>query len=347
MCGYFTGIKYGYRCTNQCYGYFVWIVFFVVVNALFELEEHASPSTDCTKSTRDAFNSRAAINGSTCSFQSIGCCKQLACDGKLFDGIPVEYPDISDPICSLNLTSNITCVDISGQHLNLRPFLHSEHKPEFKLQVYLMVVNTLEHVECIDRRWITWAISGSSALVAVLLTLIISTIVYRNRWKLRYVYYSRKRRYVQAGFDRLFSNDAMISYSKGKATFIKSSVVPSLEHTRDLSLWIHDRDSAAGESVAENITHAICTSRTTVLFIDNEYLTDSWCGYDMNIALVESVETQRKLIIVVLMEGLNADRLSIEVLRLLRNERSLEYPESENDNDLEAFWNELAMEIRN
>ncbi|XP_052816238.1 toll-like receptor 4 [Mya arenaria] len=211
---------------------------------------------------------------------------------------------------------------------------------------FLKVVNTLEHVECIDRRWITWAISGSSALVAVLLTLIISTIVYRNRWKLRYVYYSRKRRYVHTGFDRLFSNDAMISYSKGKASFIKSSVVPSLEHNHDLSLWIHDRDSAAGESVAENITHAICTSRKTVLFIDNEYLTDSWCGYDMNIALVESVETQRKLIIVLLMDGLNADRLPIHILRLLRDEILLEYPESENGNALETLWNELAIEIR-
>ncbi|XP_052760111.1 toll-like receptor 4 [Mya arenaria] len=81
---------------------------------------------------------------------------------------------------------------------------------------FIKFVNTLEHVECKDQKWITWPISGSSALVAVMLTLFISTIVYRNRWKLRYVYYSRKRRYVHAGFDRLFSNDAMFSYAKGK-----------------------------------------------------------------------------------------------------------------------------------
>ncbi|WAQ95443.1 TLR4-like protein [Mya arenaria] len=661
------------------YGYFVWTLLIVVVNARNEVvEEHAGPSTDCSKSTRNAFNPAAALNGSKCSIEKTGCGKQLACDGKMFDSIPLEYPDISNPICSLNLNANIiqficpegfygltnlqflnlsankltwpdsfmngifapmvrleslnlqgskfstfkgfgkemkmlnnlrslsmspsskggdlffekeflelknlvnisfydmlgecniynirdnafenvpyvkvlnldnchirtisrhalkplnsslqvlsisqnknlqfsgmndalaglenssalitlranaihkfnglgiavkeddiqyiqtfkaiehlhldlnkievlekqilyptymlpgslravtlagnrlvgggyilylykatniTFVDISGQYLNLRPFLHfgtqagvqtsslfdgiksfigdttltvTKHNVTLNMSYmslecsceqlpfwkwlsttkvhkvveanrcmlngkpqrveyptdFLKVVNTLEHVECIDRRWITWAISGSSALVAVLLTLIISTIVYRNRWKLRYVYYSRKRRYVHTGFDRLFSNDAMISYSKGKASFIKSSVVPSLEHNHDLSLWIHDRDSAAGESVAENITHAICTSRKTVLFIDNEYLTDSWCGYDMNIALVESVETQRKLIIVLLMDGLNADRLPIHILRLLRDEILLEYPESENGNALETLWNELAIEIR-
>ncbi|WAQ95452.1 TLR4-like protein [Mya arenaria] len=192
---------------------------------------------------------------------------------------------------------------------------------------YLKVVNTLEHVECIDRTWVTWAISGSSALVAVVLTLIISTIVYRNRWKLRYVYYSRKRRYVHTGFDRLFSNDAMISYAKGKASFIKNSVVPSLQDTHDLS-------------------QRLSCGRKTVLFIDKEYLADSWCKYDMNIAVVESVETTRKLIIVVRMDGLNADRMPIEVLRLLRNERSLDYPDSENDSELETFWNKLAIEIR-
>ncbi|XP_052795943.1 toll-like receptor 4 [Mya arenaria] len=206
------------------------------------------------------------------------------------------------------------------------------------------LVKLLENDVCKDRTWRTWATAGGSLLIGVIVTITLGTAMYKNRWKIRYVIYSRGRRYRHEGFEHMFSHDAMISYSKGRARFIKTTLVPSLEQRHQLDFWIADRNSQAGVSVAENITHAICTSRKAVLLIDSEYLSDSWCDYDMNMALVESVETKRNMIIVVLMEKFETKTLPVSFLRLLKNERSLEYPDQEQD--IDTFWANLVEEIK-
>ncbi|KAH3888419.1 toll-like receptor 4 [Dreissena polymorpha] len=196
---------------------------------------------------------------------------------------------------------------------------------------------------CSDRSWQSWVIGSASAIFGVFCTACFGTVVYKNRWKLRYMYYNRKRRHTIKGFEHLFSNDAIISYAKGRASFIKNKVVPALEKNHGLKLWLVDRDSMPGVSVAEDVVHAIYSSRKTVLFIDDEYLTSSWCDYDMNMARIESLESKRDLIIVVLMEKLQLEYLPLKVMRFLRNERSLEYPDD--DQYLETFWTNLAFEI--
>ncbi|XP_052794410.1 toll-like receptor 4 isoform X2 [Mya arenaria] len=206
------------------------------------------------------------------------------------------------------------------------------------------LVKLLENDICIDRTWRTWAIAGGSLLIGVIVTITLGTATYKNRWKIRYVMYSRGRRYRHEGFEHMFSHDAMISYSKGRASFIKNLLVPSLEQRHQLDFWIADRNSQAGVSVAENITHAICTSRKVVLLVDNEYLSDSWCDYDLNMALVESVETKRNMIIVVLMEQIQMNTLPVPFLRLLKTEGSLEYPDQQQD--IETFLTNLAEEIK-
>ena len=193
-------------------------------------------------------------------------------------------------------------------------------------------------------QWVTVVLVVVSALAGGVVSSFIGILVYRNRWKLRYMYYSKNRRYVHEGYDHLFAKDAVISYAKGNASFIKDVVVPVLEREHGLSLWVVDRDQQAGASIAENITYAIYNSRKMVLLIDKEYLQNSWCNYDMNMALVETVESKRQLIIVVLMERQSTDTLPINVLRLLQKERSLEYPEF--GEDMGAFWTNLASEIR-
>lgn len=229
---------------------------------------------------------------------------------------------------------------------------HSDHcnvngeRRQFKsVNDFLDIIQTLENGVCKDNLWVTWTLGSASTVAGMLLSLVASLLVYRNRWKLRYLYYNRHRRYQHLGYDRIFATDAMISYSKGKAGFIKDVAVPVLEGQHGLKLWVADRDSLPGVSVAENITHAINNSRKTVLMIDSEYLKDSWCDYDMNMAIVESVESKRSVIIAVLMEQFQMDKLPINILRFLQNETSLEFPQY--IQDLDAFWTNLVSELLN
>ncbi|KAH3893095.1 toll-like receptor 4 [Dreissena polymorpha] len=208
---------------------------------------------------------------------------------------------------------------------------------------YSRVLDTLSD-NCRDRYWVSWVIGGVSVMFGILMTICVTIALYKNRWKLRYMYYNRKRRHTHQGFECLFSNDAMVSYAKDRASFIKKKVVPALENIHQLKLWVADRDSMPGASVAENIVHAIYTSRKTVLLVDEKYLNSSWCVYDLNMARLESVESNRNLIIVVMMERIPVMKLPLNIMRMLRNEIVLEYPE--NEQYIDAFWTNLALEIK-
>ena len=205
------------------------------------------------------------------------------------------------------------------------------------------VVKTLEENVCKDKSWITWTVGSVSVVLGSFISLVIALVVYRNRWKLRYLYYRRNRRFNHEGFERLFEYDAFVSYAKNNASFMKYYMVPALEKERGLRLWVADRNSMPGTSIAENIIYGINTSRKSVLLVDKAYLKDSWCDFEMNMAHIESMETKRKLIVFVLMEDIPIEKLHINIMRFLRSERSLEYPE--HGQDVDTFWTNLADEI--
>ena len=169
--------------------------------------------------------------------------------------------------------------------------------------------------------------------------------IYRYRWKLRHWYYSKHKRHRHKGYDRLFERDAFISYPSTEGSFIMKYLVPSLEERRNLKVWIADRGSVPGASIAENLTHAINFSKKSVLLISRGYFKEGWCDYEMNMARVESIESSRKLIIIVLLEDIVAKDIPLDYLRLLRSEQSIEYPN--NSQDYNTFWDTLSTAIQN
>ncbi|XP_060564322.1 toll-like receptor 4 [Ruditapes philippinarum] len=217
--------------------------------------------------------------------------------------------------------------------------LNSEKKNISTTTDLQSLVDTLTRDICNDKTWITWTVGTVCVVFGGLSSIITALVVYRYRWKLRYIYYRRNRRFKHEGFERLFENDAFVSYAKSNASFIKRYMVPSLEEERGLRLWVADRNSMPGTSIAENI------SRKAVLLMDKAYLNDSWCNYEMNMAHVESTETKRKMIIIVLMEDIPSNKLPICIMRFLQSERSLEYPK--NDQDFDTFWTDLTEQIMN
>ena len=177
-----------------------------------------------------------------------------------------------------------------------------------------------------------------------ILSVTFGVLIYRYRWKLRHLYFSKRKRHRNQGYNRLFERDAFISYSKSECGFIKNSLVPVLEDLHDLSVWVADRDSQAGASVAENLTHAINNCKKSVLLFSKNYFTESWCNYEMNMARVEAIESKRKLFIIVLLADVDTKDVPLDYMRLLQSEGCVEYPS--HPQDLETFWADLAEEIR-
>lgn len=195
------------------------------------------------------------------------------------------------------------------------------------------------NVDCVPYGFI------AASICIFILTVVSCFVVYRLRWKLRHLYYKRRRRHnMNKGYDRLFETDAFVSYASTEGSFIKNKLAPTIEtDTTNIKLWIADRDSHAGASVAENLTHAIYHSKKTVVVLSKNYLKENWCNYEMNMARVESVESKRTLFIIVLYEDISPKELPLDYLRLLRSEMSIEYPT--HPQDLDTFWTSLIQAI--
>ena len=181
------------------------------------------------------------------------------------------------------------------------------------------------------------------SLTLFLVGIILCVLIYRNRWKLRYWYYKKRPRHTNEGYDRLFERDAFISYASTEGRFIKRFLVPAVEDNHGFKVWVADRDSVPGASIAENVAHAIGSSRKTVLILSRRYFKECWCDYEMNLARMEAIETHRKLMIIVLLEDLAAKEIPPEYQRLLKSEELLEYPTDSQYN--ETFWEALCSVI--
>jgi len=108
-------------------------------------------------------------------------------------------------------------------------------------------------------------------------------------------------------------------------------------------IWAFDRNASLLKPIADNIIAGVCSSRKIVMFIDEEYIGDSWCNYDLNMAIMESIESERNMIIVVLMD-VQRSALPKSVLRQMALEKPLVFPERPDDQP--AFWTTLVAEIQ-
>ena len=298
------------------------------------------------------------------------CIKLLDLSDNKLETLPESFQNYMDDLAGMgphetcNRTEVLT-LDLAGNPIQCncenRPFLRWMSRSKVKILFYaytdechlrdgsrLLLSNDdviPQFIDQLDTECIPYVWIGSSIGIFVV-SLAISAAVYRYRWKLRHLYYGGRRRHRHMGYNRLFERDAFISYAKSEAFFIKDKLVPGLEGAHDLNVWVADRDSQAGASIATNLTHAIYSSKKSVLLLTRQYLKEDWCDYEMNMARVESIESRRNLMIIVKFEEVSAKDMPLDYLRLLKmdNIRSIEYPS--HPQDLDTFWTSLAEAIR-
>ncbi|XP_033758197.1 toll-like receptor 4 [Pecten maximus] len=164
------------------------------------------------------------------------------------------------------------------------------------------------------------AVFASVILLSISLT--ISGIVYRYRWKLRYLFYMAKTRYrgytpvTNAEDDDDFIYDAFISYSSDDCKFVKNDILSNLEDKQGLQLCLHQRDFSPGVEIAENITNAIHQSRKTVVLLSRNYLDSHWCMFEFNMARMESIYSRgaSSILLLVFYEEIPSQRLTSYVI---------------------------------
>ncbi|XP_061173705.1 toll-like receptor 4 [Saccostrea echinata] len=223
---------------------------------------------------------------------------------------------------------NYTCTFTDGKKIELR---HLEQ-----------IITSLER-QCTS---FTTTIVIVTIILLVTIIFVTSAIMYRYRWRLRYLYYAGKRSYK--GYsrildtDREYQFDAFISYAESeRAEFIPNLL--KLERENNFKFCIHSRDFIIGVNVAENITNAIHNSKHTVCFLSKAFLESEFCIYEAQMARMENIYRggETTLLIVLVDKDLVAV-LPPFLKDVIREQTYLEY-----DKEIpEEFWNAMSQALR-
>lgn len=193
-------------------------------------------------------------------------------------------------------------------------------------------------------------IAGLVSAIVFCIAISVSGILYRYRWKLRYLYYLTKNRYrgyarVRDDQDHDFQYDAFISYAEEEYDFVSVDLVENLETERNFKLCIHGRDFVPGMDIAANITKAVNSSRKTIVIMSANFLKSNWCMYELNMARMESTYSRAGAsVLFLVMYSPVADRtLPLHVMEIIQSNSYIEYPNDPQGNIV--FWDRIAEAI--
>ncbi|XP_062573900.1 toll-like receptor 4 [Saccostrea cucullata] len=190
-----------------------------------------------------------------------------------------------------------------------------------------------------------------TSLIFVILTITISRIVYRYRWKLRYMYYVAREKYKdnqkrQETLD-LFHFDAFVSYAEKDRTFV-IDLVKRLEEEFNLKLCIHHRDFIPGTGIADNITNAIHNSRKTVCVITSHFLHSYWCMFELNMARMEAIYSRNgeNVLLLVALEKDVMKSIPFTFMDLIDSKSYIDFPEEGGKDEETGFRSKLGDALK-
>ena len=209
------------------------------------------------------------------------------------------------------------------------------------------------NTELLDRscRNYTVIIVFSVIFILTFISIAVSGMVYRYRWRLRYMYYmikARRNGYTQipdTNEDRQYQYDVFISYANENYQFVTGELYQKLE-AAGLSLCLHQKDFLPGSYIAENILQAIRNSRKVVIILTSEFLQSKWCMYEFNMARMENIYSRgdENIIFVVKFGDFDILRASPELQACLESESYLSYPEDLDERPY--FWQMFVASLK-
>nr|AGI05199.1 toll-like receptor W precursor [Mytilus galloprovincialis] len=197
----------------------------------------------------------------------------------------------------------------------------------------------------------TALVIGIAILIAFCGSIVLLGMIYRYRWKIRYLYYIIKSKYhgtikAPSSTDtREYKYDAFISYDENDSNFVHNNLLHQLERDGGLKLCIHKRDFVPGNDIAANITSSIHVSRKVIIVMSCHFLESYWCMFEYNMARMEGIHTRngKNVLFFVFYEKLLPEELPLVLYELIQKQSYIEYPNDEHGNVI--FWDKIKDAI--
>ncbi|GFO33465.1 immunoglobulin superfamily containing leucine-rich repeat protein 2 [Plakobranchus ocellatus] len=151
----------------------------------------------------------------------------------------------------------------------------------------------------------TLAVVLISVIVAVLITFIGLSLIYRYRWRLIYlrnVALTRLFRNHNANEPCDFAYDAFIVHTETAHNFVLGELRQELKRQRGHKLCIPEVDFMPGSLLVTDILAAATNSMTTVVICTPDIMQDNWAEYSIKMALNVEHFRKRKALFLILIE---------------------------------------------
>ena len=184
---------------------------------------------------------------------------------------------------------------------------------------------------------VTWLVPVCvSVFIGLIIVLSLVVALYRQRWKLQYLYYASLKRtnpYVQLDDQCGETNDVYLSFDQehvlenGSLLYdiISIKVIKALEE-RGLGVKFREH-LCAGKSLYFLISSAVQQSNKTVVFLSRDYCKDPFNIVEFRMAACDDVYTNRKVIVPVLIEDIDSNNLKPDMIAYLKNEAVIKFSE--------------------
>ncbi|XP_062619329.1 toll-like receptor 4 [Saccostrea cucullata] len=200
------------------------------------------------------------------------------------------------------------------------------------------------------KSFLLWYIVGSISGTLVM-SLTVSYLIYKNRWKIRYIRYIANKKLrgyhrLQSCSDGDFEFDAYVSYSTEDLSFVKNEMIPNIEEQSDIRLAIMQRDMEPCGDHATNIMDYISRSKRTVCVVSKNYLESDWQDYELNMARMEGISSRKslKFVYLILMPDVCQSKYPRKARDFIKKGCFIEYPDDPLGNMV--FWETLKKEIQ-
>ncbi|KAH9503894.1 hypothetical protein Btru_064095 [Bulinus truncatus] len=195
-------------------------------------------------------------------------------------------------------------------------------------------------------RAIILVISISFSVVIVIFTAL--ALVYRFRWKIRYLRNIALARFVGFKPKNVFGNnflyDAYILYDDRAVNFVFRDCIQELEVKRGHRLLLADRDIMPGSIMTSAILSAVQNSYRTIPMVTPDFYDAVYSEYAVKMAVMEEIYGQRQILHLCLHQPTDPEEMSKDLLSIMHRNHYTEYPpEPDRTEDLvEHFWDQLS-----
>jgi len=155
-----------------------------------------------------------------------------------------------------------------------------------------------------DIRLVLYSAVGATAFVSIVL----SSVVFWNRWFVQYYFHKFKRRMRQKKRKKTnndeeqrrlieedrFPKDAFVIHSSDSQHFVHNEFRTLVEDRLKYSLNIYAREGPLGLWIQDAYFEAMDTSKHFIVIVDTKLMKDEWCQFQVDVAINLSMGTRKR-----------------------------------------------------